>query len=63
MLGTWLVFRYILNVSLVFGYIQDVPENEPCTHHVLTCAQCRHIEKTSVNHNSTVIGDHIAGTC
>ena len=63
MLGIWLVFKYILNVSLIFGYIQDVPENESCTQHVPTCPQCRHIARTSVNHNSTVIGNHIAGTC
>ena len=37
--------------------------NKPCTQHVPTCAQCRHIERTSVNYNSTVIANHIAGTC
>ena len=31
--------------------------------HVHTCPQCKHIARTSVSHNSTVIGNHIAGTC
>ena len=63
MLGTWLIFKYILNVRLVFRYIQGVLENKPCTQHAPTCPQCKPIERTSVNHNSTVIGNHIAGTC
>ena len=62
MLGTWLVFKYILNVPKNKAYIQDVLENEPCTQHVPTCPQCRHIARTSVNHNSTVNANHIAGT-
>ena len=37
--------------------------NLRCTQDVPTCAQCRHIAGTSVNYNSTVIGNHIAGTC
>ena len=73
MLGTWLVLTctqdvpknepYIQDVPKNEPYIQDVPENEPCTQHVPTGPQCRHIARTSVNHNSTVIGNRIAGTC
>ena len=59
----WVHAGYILNVWFVLRYILSACQNEPCTQHLPTSAYCRHIAGTSVNHNSTVIGNHIAGTC
>ena len=52
MLGTWVILTCT----------QDVPQNKSYIQDVLTSAQCRHILRTLVNHNSTVMGNHIAGT-